>query len=116
MKLMMLILILMMKNEYSLVEDNEDDAKILCKILAKYSPMSLYKFKLQNMKTLTSDNLKIFLDNWKDRPPILLQTMPGCRIFDKHFNIIKEYITKGIVKKYDNILCIEDDYDYFEWM
>jgi len=103
------------ESECSLVED-EDDCKILCEILAKYSPMSLYKFKLQNIKTLTSDNLKIFLDNWKDRPPMLLQTMPGCRLFGKHFDLIKEYTAKGVIKKYENILCIGDNYDYFEWI
>ncbi|CAI2178503.1 1083_t:CDS:1 [Funneliformis geosporum] len=102
------------ESEYSLIED-EDDCKILCEILAKYSPMCLYKFKLQNMKTLTTDNLKIFFDNWKDRPPMLLQTMPGCRLFGKHFDLIREYTEKGVIKKYDNILNMEDNYDYFEW-
>ncbi|CAG8575632.1 278_t:CDS:1 [Funneliformis mosseae] len=61
------------------IDDDEslvgNDCKILFDILAKHSPMRLYKFKLQNIKTFIRDNLKSFFDNWKDRPPMLFQTI-----------------------------------------
>ncbi|RIA91438.1 hypothetical protein C1645_875422 [Glomus cerebriforme] len=47
----------------------------LFKILAKSSPNSLFKFKFYSYRQIKSDSLKLFFDSWKDRHPMLLQTV-----------------------------------------
>ncbi|RIA88514.1 hypothetical protein C1645_826245 [Glomus cerebriforme] len=42
-------------------------------ILTKSSPTSLFKFKFY--KSAEIESFKTFFDNWKDRQPMLLQTI-----------------------------------------
>ncbi|RIA85191.1 hypothetical protein C1645_831153 [Glomus cerebriforme] len=92
----------------------------LFKILVKSSPISLNKFKFEfNTKYQHKlKYLKLFFDNWKDRPPILLHIDPINYFTDTHIkqikkteDLIKKYKTKGIVKDYD----INGSNFEFEW-
>ncbi|GET00703.1 hypothetical protein GLOIN_2v1777652 [Rhizophagus clarus] len=77
-------------------------------ILSKSSPESLFKFKFSFWNTKISlETVKLFLDNWKGRYPILLQS----HNMKEHSDLIEEYKTKGVIKKYDHQLRG----DYFEW-
>ena len=87
-------------------------------ILTKSSPTSL--FKLTNL-----GSLKLFLENWKGRHPLLLQTVrfPSFPSFwssidlgwDKYFDLIKKYEDVGIVKKY-NDTWNKSNLEGFEWI
>jgi hypothetical protein len=109
-------------------ELNEPDWNDLFDILAKSSPTSLFRFKFSSIwsfKLLVS--LKSLFDNWNDRHPMFLQTIPidryytnkeqqlqlelQCQIED----LIKNYKTKGIIKKYDTDLN-EAIFEEFEWI
>ncbi|PKC63385.1 hypothetical protein RhiirA1_463835 [Rhizophagus irregularis] len=83
----------------------------LLEILAKSSPTSLFKFKFYFTYELPIlETFKLFLDNWKGRHPILLQT----NIYDEDFlTLIKKYIDEGIVKSHNNIRV---GLVYFEWI
>ncbi|RIA92891.1 hypothetical protein C1645_820084 [Glomus cerebriforme] len=89
---------------------NELDWDSLFKILAESSPVCLFKFKFYCTRTLELESLKLFFDSWKDKHPMLLQTMP---VYDCMFDLINKYKAEGIVKKYDdNLYSFED----FEWI
>ena len=47
---------------------------------------------------------------------MLLQTISDDKNMETHFDLIEEYKTKGIVKKYDNDLFEGNDFDEFEWI
>ncbi|PKK68582.1 hypothetical protein RhiirC2_782083 [Rhizophagus irregularis] len=83
----------------------------LLEILAKSSPTSLFKFKFYFKYVVSRlETFKLFLDNWKGRHPMLLQT----NIYDEDFlTLIKKYIDEGIVKSHNNI---RGGLVYFEWI
>jgi hypothetical protein len=95
---------------------NKFDWNKLLKILVRSSPNSLFKFKFSS--TEMSDiveGLPLFLNNWKDRHPILLQTY--SKKFNPYINqkfeeTIQLYKVKGIIKKYE----IYEDFEDFEWI
>jgi hypothetical protein len=84
----------------------------LFNILTKSSPISLFKFKFA-FKNNYKDPLRLFLDNWKDRYPMLLQIDLASHLDWKITDLIKEYKVKGIVKKFDPNLY---SYNEFEWI
>jgi len=45
----------------------------LFEILAKSSPINLFKFKFYPSNTIELEHLKSFFDNWKNRKPMLLK-------------------------------------------
>ncbi|RIA86993.1 hypothetical protein C1645_778265, partial [Glomus cerebriforme] len=101
--------------------ENNPDWDNLFKILARSSPINLFKFKFSSFKTLKLESLKSFFDNWKDRIPMLLQANPYCFYYSLFINkeqqqqltnLVKKYIKKGIVKNYDLDWHIDED---FEW-
>src|SRR5437763_974889 len=89
------------------VELYEADWNSLFKLLLKLSPANLFKFKFTTfylMRTIKWVSIKLFLDNWKGRHPMLLQTTSNIEYKTN------EYIYKGTVKKH---LYIESE--DFEW-
>ncbi|PKY18354.1 hypothetical protein RhiirB3_431149 [Rhizophagus irregularis] len=82
-------------------------------ILTKFSPINLYKFTFSafNYGGLKLESLKLFLDNWNERHPVLLEIHSGdITIRD----LMKKYKTKGVIKEYvlssDEWLYIQMDY------
>ncbi|CAB5200611.1 unnamed protein product [Rhizophagus irregularis] len=73
-------------------------------ILTKSSPISLFKFKFHYNIEPKLESFKLLFDNWKDRHPILLQTVQYRRYGNSHFDLIESYKAKGIVEKYENVL------------
>ncbi|GBC47220.2 hypothetical protein GLOIN_2v1761545 [Rhizophagus irregularis DAOM 181602=DAOM 197198] len=84
-------------------------------ILAKSSPISLFKFKFHYNIEPKLESFKLLFDNWKDRHPILLQTVQYRRYGNSHFDLIESYKAKGIVEKYENVLS-EDIFEVFKWV
>ncbi|GES99198.1 hypothetical protein GLOIN_2v1877762 [Rhizophagus clarus] len=92
----------------------------LLEILAKFSPTSLFKFKFSS---LASKTLKLFLENWKGRHPMLLQIISRDAEQKQRFRLQQQlgslfqlYKEKGIIKKYDFEYCEEIHYEDFEWI
>ncbi|PKC70758.1 hypothetical protein RhiirA1_532484 [Rhizophagus irregularis] len=89
-------------------------------ILAKSSPISLFKFKFSSNKLIQLKDIKLFFDNWENRNSIILE------ISNKDYNVnikakqqledlIKKYKVKGIVDRYSigfNTVYHENE---FEW-
>ncbi|RIA82699.1 hypothetical protein C1645_834974 [Glomus cerebriforme] len=78
----------------------------LFNILVRSSPTSLFKFKFCFQDVPKMKYLNLFFYKWKSKHPMLLQTN-----LDKHFDLIKRYEEKGIIKKHDCVNTFED----FEW-
>jgi hypothetical protein len=79
--------------------------------LAKSSPVSLFKFKIEFYFDFEfiSESFKLFFDGWKGRKPMLLQVIPP--ITRTYVDFLEKYKAEGIIKKYDNIYFSDD----FEW-
>jgi hypothetical protein len=106
---------------------NNKNVDHLLKILTKSSPNSLFKFKIFSDPLFELKSLKLFLNSWEGRHPMLLQiyrtrmlnnlTKESMLIVNNLNNLIEEYKEKGIVKKYD---CIHDNddrtFENFEWI
>ncbi|RIA89357.1 hypothetical protein C1645_824987 [Glomus cerebriforme] len=68
-------------------------------ILTKSSPASLFKFKFYMSAEIES--FKTFFDNWKDKQPMLLQTISNILSANADYlDLMEKYKTKGIIKKY----------------
>ncbi|CAB5179721.1 unnamed protein product [Rhizophagus irregularis] len=106
--------------------------KELFDVLAKLSPISLFKFKFSAEYFIWEhklESLKSFLDTWKDRPSMLLQIsitglrgFASCRIPWQHHQqeprqrleaLLRRYRTYGVIKRYE-IGGI--DFEDFEWI
>jgi hypothetical protein len=102
---------------YIFVEDT--DWERLFEVLIRSSPTSLFKFKFYFYKPPKSEPLKLFLDNWKGRHPMLLQTIPDSAYVyiqsDDYMSMIEEYKAEGVVKKYDDD-CHGYSFEDFEWI
>ncbi|PKC60759.1 hypothetical protein RhiirA1_467577 [Rhizophagus irregularis] len=96
----------------------------LFETLAKFSPFSLFKFKFKFSFSwqYKLKALKLFLNNWNDRNPILLQIISTEHTYIERqqqqqledlFQIYKE---KGIIKKYDLENPNNISYNDFEWI
>jgi hypothetical protein len=87
-------------------------------ILAKSSPISLFKFKFFSTTIIKLEDIKLFFDNWKDKNPMLLLISNYQYSFIKRKQIedlFVKYETKGIIKKY-SISAGIDDFENFEWI
>ncbi|RIA80088.1 hypothetical protein C1645_839323 [Glomus cerebriforme] len=107
---------------FTIVEYKFDWNKMF-EILIKSSPVSLFKFKFKFQFYYMPDDIesfKTFFDNWKDRHPILLYIiLDNPNTNTDYFDLLEEYKTKGIIKKYkhysDGIFVKYKDYKDFEW-
>ncbi|RIA82705.1 hypothetical protein C1645_880891 [Glomus cerebriforme] len=81
---------------YVVINEKNFDWNKLFEILTKSSPINLFKFKFCNCYQLKLESLKLFFDNWKDRPPMLLQL--------KHLKnmkvLLEKYKVMGKIKEY----------------
>jgi hypothetical protein len=98
-------------NRLIIIVNNNDDIGFkwddLFEILTRSSPTSLFKFKFYFNEIFKLKSLKLFLDNWKNRNSMLLQTIRSCNwnnaaIGSEYFDLIEEYKTQGIIKKYNH--------------
>ncbi|GBC00140.1 hypothetical protein RclHR1_03760004 [Rhizophagus clarus] len=100
---------------------------LLFKVLVESSPTNLFRFKFHFIETPKLESLKLFLDNWKGKHPLLLQTsqladeLSDYIIFDKtsiYFDLIEEYKIQGIVKKHshNNLMWQRFTFEDFEWI
>ncbi|GBB91175.1 hypothetical protein RclHR1_18310003 [Rhizophagus clarus] len=90
----------------------------LFEVLAKFSPSCLFKFKFYFNKAPKLDSIKLFLDNWKGRHPILLQTTPlycSSTYCLNNIDFIERYKAEGIIEKYENV-SYGQTFDDFEWI
>ncbi|PKY33124.1 hypothetical protein RhiirB3_451798 [Rhizophagus irregularis] len=94
---------------------NEFNWDMLFIILAKFSPIGLFKFKFSSYGSkFKSSSLKLFFDNWKNRYPILLQIISAEHISNdrkKLENLVQIYKVNGIVEKYN---IDGDDFEGFK--
>jgi hypothetical protein len=81
----------------------------LFKILVKYSPNSLFKFKFYSYVSTNLGSLKQFFESWKGKHPMLLQLSQVKNVED----LIVKYKKKGRVKKYNNNVDFDEG---FEWL
>ncbi|PKC70752.1 hypothetical protein RhiirA1_532482 [Rhizophagus irregularis] len=81
----------------------------LFSILTKSSPISLFKFKFFSAWKIESESIRLFLDNWRDRYPMLLQLFLTKnknmeqlhqQQHQKLEDIIEHYKKIGVIKKY----------------
>jgi hypothetical protein len=99
--------------------DHKFNWDYLFEILVSSSPSNLFTFKFYFYEAPKLESLKLFLDNWKGKRSMLLQTIQdssygvGIEIGTKYFDLIEEYKTRGIVKKYNHVPNDDDD---FEWI
>ncbi|RGB43398.1 hypothetical protein C1646_680882, partial [Rhizophagus diaphanus] len=72
----------------------------LFRILAKSSPISLFKFKFYSKEFKLKD-LKLFFDNWKNRRAMLLKIVfPSFKVDQQLVSLIEQYKAKGIIENY----------------
>ncbi|GBB88545.1 hypothetical protein RclHR1_15090004 [Rhizophagus clarus] len=102
--------------------DHTFNWNLLFEALIKSSPNSLFKFKFYFDEAPDLKSLELFLDNWKGKRSMLLQTIQKIELFCaefgiRHLDLIQEYKTKGIVKKYDHDDLNGDiTFEDFEWI
>ncbi|CAB5336497.1 unnamed protein product [Rhizophagus irregularis] len=90
----------------------------LFEVLAKSSPNCLFKFKFYFNESPKLDSIKLFLDNWKGRHPILLQTTPlycSSNYCLNNIDFMERYKAEGIVENYENV-SYGQTFDDFEWI
>ncbi|RGB43399.1 hypothetical protein C1646_680884, partial [Rhizophagus diaphanus] len=81
-------------------EDYEFSWDKLFQILAKSSPISLFKFKFYS-KIFKLKDIESFFSSWTNRNPILLKiSHSDIKVDQKLVNLIEEYKAKGVIKKY----------------
>ncbi|RGB22081.1 hypothetical protein C1646_776673 [Rhizophagus diaphanus] len=101
---------------------NEFNWDMLFIILAKFSPIGLFNFKFSSYRSkFKLSSLKLFLDNWKNRYPMLLQIISAEHISKDHQrrkdlrkkleNLVQIYKANGIVEKYN---IDGDDFEDFK--
>ncbi|RGB43396.1 hypothetical protein C1646_680881 [Rhizophagus diaphanus] len=83
-------------------------------ILARSSPVSLFRFKFIFSGTVKLEDLKLFFDKWEDRNPMLL-TINNLQCSKMQMeDLIKQYKVRGTIKK-----CSIDrnfiSYQNFDW-
>ncbi|UZO03401.1 uncharacterized protein OCT59_023808 [Rhizophagus irregularis] len=71
-------------------------------MLAKSSSINLFDFKFFSNKIIELNHIKLFLDNWKDRNPMLLKICTSMSLKEKQQleDLIEPYKAKGIIKNY----------------
>jgi hypothetical protein len=80
--------------------------------LTRRSPISLFKFKFFTVNIeVIFEALKLFLNDWKDRHPMTLYTIPlryGPYQLQQLVDLLQMYKVEGIIKNYDIRCSIED--------
>ncbi|CAG8712472.1 20902_t:CDS:2 [Rhizophagus irregularis] len=94
--------------------DKVIDWNSLFEILAKSSPINLFKFKIYYQISPKSEFIKSFFDKWKGRHPMLLQFIGNQNTCKNYFDLIEKYKAEGIIKKCDDAL--ENTFEDFEWI
>ncbi|PKY40374.1 hypothetical protein RhiirA4_453730 [Rhizophagus irregularis] len=94
--------------------DKVIDWNSLFEILAKSSPINLFKFKIYYQISPKSEFIKSFFDKWKGRHPMLLQFIGNQNSCKNYFDLIEKYKAEGIIKKCDDAL--ENTFEDFEWI
>ncbi|CAG8687972.1 hypothetical protein GLOIN_2v1780470 [Rhizophagus irregularis DAOM 181602=DAOM 197198] len=107
-----------------IILENGFDWNNLFKILIRSSPTSLFKFKFSSYG-LKLESLKLLLDSWKGRHPMLLQIIPYCNFTimlpqKLHHQLqigclIKDYEANGTIEKYD-VDWYGQDFEDFKWV
>jgi hypothetical protein len=85
-------------NGLHIITKNNIDLGNLFKLLTKISPISLYKFYFENYKPIKLETIKLFIDNWKGRRPMLLK-LNHTNI--EMVNLLKKYRLKGLIVDFD---------------
>ncbi|GES74645.1 hypothetical protein GLOIN_2v1881647 [Rhizophagus clarus] len=99
---------------FILINSMEDIFRLddLFEILAKSSPIGLFKFNFNfRFRPVELESLKLFFDNWKGRHPMFLQFFKKLENIDDLIDLIEEYKSKGVIKKFNNGFDCKD----FEW-
>jgi hypothetical protein len=89
----------------------------LFRILVRSSPISLFKFKFFNSSIIRLVDMKLFLDNWEGRNPILLRISSPSKYFIKvdMDDLLVKYKAKGIIKDYSIGIGVNNR-ENFEWV
>ncbi|GES90041.1 hypothetical protein GLOIN_2v1877952 [Rhizophagus clarus] len=84
----------------------------LFKMLTISSPTSLFKFKffMFSQKLIQLESFKSFFMNWRGRQPMLLQLDSY-----EYTDLIEEYKSEGIIKKFDYLDFLHRNFEDFEW-
>ncbi|GBC05427.1 hypothetical protein RclHR1_06210012 [Rhizophagus clarus] len=86
---------------FNVMNDYEFSWNELFQILAKSSPIGLFKFGFYSSKAFKLNDVKSFFDNWKNRNPILLKLIhPSIATDQRLVDLIEQYKTEGVIKKY----------------
>ncbi|POG68121.1 hypothetical protein GLOIN_2v1878576 [Rhizophagus irregularis DAOM 181602=DAOM 197198] len=81
-------------NELVIETHNNYNMDELFILLTKFSPITLFKFEFITYE-INLDNIKLFLDNWKDRNPMLLKlNVRGKEIKQQLEDLAEEYKNK----------------------
>jgi hypothetical protein len=102
---------------FILAHDKLFDWGKLFEILARSSPISLYKFKFNFYSIkIKIDSLKLFFDNWKGRHPMLLQTIsPTNNFIANYFRLKEKYKVANVIEKYDHYARCGRTFEDFDW-
>ncbi|EXX77575.1 uncharacterized protein OCT59_013948 [Rhizophagus irregularis] len=88
---------------------NNYNIKNLLLLLAKSSPINLFKFKFYYYWDFDQISLNLFFENWRGRTPLKFYMVDT----DKFLSIFENYKNEGIIERYEDI---EDIYfKCFEW-
>jgi hypothetical protein len=96
------------------VQDREFYWDNLFETLTKSSSSSLFKFKFSSRKLPKLETYELFLDNWKGRRPMFLQTFSST--INTDLETIERYKERGIVKKLVHYFWWEQTTEDFEWI
>ncbi|GBC06011.1 hypothetical protein RclHR1_06560002 [Rhizophagus clarus] len=106
-------------NGLIIITDKNFDWNKLFEILVESSPIDLFKFKFCSYYNIQVKHLDLFFDKWRNRPPMLLHTIPmfSCHLLNlkEYSALIEKYKAEGTVKKYDDYLY-KRTYEEFEWI
>ncbi|EXX65104.1 uncharacterized protein OCT59_029429 [Rhizophagus irregularis] len=92
------------------------------KVLYESSPTNLFKFKFSFVNTFELESLRLFLNNWNGRHPLLFQTIQYSSwginnvLKRSYFDVINLYITQGIVSLYTHAPVEKYDFKDFDWI
>jgi hypothetical protein len=86
-------------NGLRIISNNDFNWNKFFDVLAKISPINLYKFCFNHNFPIEIAPLKFFIDNWKGRNPIFLKLQGEITIEMEY--LLKEYEVKGRIVNYD---------------
>src|SRR5579871_2969608 len=88
------------------------DWNSIFEVLSKSSPVNLFKFKINTIKSVVPSNFDFFFKNWKNgaRKPMILKTV---QVLPIQRELIGRYKSEGVIQFYENNLT---DLEEFEWI